>query len=156
MHANRLTTHVLRLAAAAVAAVIATAAIVPATADARRAAARPSWAPHIDKRIVPTRVERLGSQLATWYGPGFFGNRTACGNTLTRSAFGIAHRTMPCGTLVHVTYRGRAIAVRVIDRGPYSGAKVDLTSATKSYLRFTSGKVRIAKVKTFRLLSARR
>ena len=91
-------------------------------------------------------------QLATWYGPGFFGNGTACGQTLTQDTWGIAHRTLPCGTLVTLSHKGRRVTVRVIDRGPYSGATVDLTSRTKSYLRFKSGRVRMTEVKRFRVL----
>lgn len=57
----------------------------------------------------------------SWYGPGFYGKRTACGVAYTREVLGVAHRTLPCGTLV--TFRnpanGRTVTVRVIDRGPY-------------------------------------
>lgn len=67
--------------------------------------------------------------LATWFGPGFYGKRTACGQTLTPTLVGLAHRTLPCGTLVNVTYRGRHATLPVIDRGPYAnnGAEWDLT-----------------------------
>jgi hypothetical protein len=69
--------------------------------------------------------------LATLYGPGFYGNRTACGETLHRSTIGVASRTLKCGTRVSVLYRGRALVVPVIDRGPYrNGATWDLTMAT--------------------------
>lgn len=114
-----------------------------------------SFAPHINRTIVHTRAKAHGMQLATWYGPGFFGNRTACGKTLRPSTWGIAHRTLPCGTLVSLVYRGRKVSVRVIDRGPFSGAKVDLTSRTKSFLRFTSGSVRMTQVKRYRVLPRR-
>ena len=45
--------------------------------------------------------------LATWFGPGFYGQTTACGQTLTPAVVGVANRTLPCGTLVKVSYRGR-------------------------------------------------
>jgi rare lipoprotein A len=68
---------------------------------------------------------------ATWYGPGFFGHRTACGTVLTHQTLGVAHRRLPCGTKVALEYRGRTIVVPVIDRGPYShGIDFDLTYAT--------------------------
>lgn len=114
-----------------------------------------SYAPHIDRTIVHTRAESHGMQLATWYGPGLFGNRTACGKTLRPSTWGIAHRTLPCGTLLTLNHRGRKVTVRVIDRGPFSGATVDLTSRTKSFLRFASGTVRMTEVKKFRVLPRR-
>lgn len=66
----------------------------------------------------------------SWYGPGFYGHRTACGKALTTSLIGVANRTLPCGTLV--TFRnpanGRSITLRVVDRGPYvAGRQWDLT-----------------------------
>ena len=63
--------------------------------------------------------------IATWFGPGFYGKRTACGQTLTPAVLGVAHRTLPCGTLVTVTYRGHRLTVPVIDRGPYAGNGAD-------------------------------
>jgi rare lipoprotein A (peptidoglycan hydrolase) len=76
--------------------------------------------------------------VATWYGPGFYGNRTACGQTLTRSLLGVAHRSLPCGAKVAVFYNGASIVVPVVDRGPFRpGTTWDLTSATANALGFT-------------------
>lgn len=74
--------------------------------------------------------------LATWYGPGFYGNSTACGRTLGRDTLGVAHRSLPCGTKVSLLYQGRTITVPVIDRGPYSDAEWDLTAETADRLHF--------------------
>lgn len=74
---------------------------------------------------------------ATWYGPGFYGNRTACGQTLTTTTVGVAHRSLPCGTKVSVLFEGRTIVVPVIDRGPYSHADWDLTEEAAERLRFS-------------------
>jgi rare lipoprotein A len=74
--------------------------------------------------------------LATWYGPGFYGNRTACGKRLGGETLGVAHRSLPCGTKVAILYRGRTITVPVIDRGPYTSADYDLTQETAERLRF--------------------
>jgi len=64
----------------------------------------------------------------SWYGPGLFGNGTACGQTLTKTLVGVAHRTLPCGTLVTFRYKGTTLTVPVVDRGPYvSGRTWDLT-----------------------------
>ena len=72
---------------------------------------------------------------ATWYGPGFYGHRLACGGRLRRSTLGVAHRTLPCGTPVEVFYDGRSITVPVVDRGPFAnGASYDLTAATADAL----------------------
>lgn len=74
---------------------------------------------------------------ATWYGPGLYGNGTACGQVLRPSTVGVAHRTLPCGTAVKFVYKGRQIVTRVIDRGPYSaGNDWDLTYAAARALRF--------------------
>jgi rare lipoprotein A len=76
---------------------------------------------------------------ASWYGPGLYGNPTACGGTLTPSTLGVAHRSMPCGTKLRLRYHGRSVKVRVIDRGPFAGNReFDLTAATKRRLGFGS------------------
>jgi peptidoglycan lytic transglycosylase len=73
---------------------------------------------------------------ASWYGPGFYGKHTACGQRLRRRTLGIANRRLPCGTQVAVTYRGRSMVVPVIDRGPYAhGIQWDLTAAVARRLR---------------------
>jgi hypothetical protein len=75
--------------------------------------------------------------LASWYGPGLYGNRMGCGGTLTPSTIGVAHKTLPCGSKLRLRYRGRTVTARVVDRGPYSGAReFDLTSATRQALGF--------------------
>ncbi|MGZ8515306.1 MAG: septal ring lytic transglycosylase RlpA family protein, partial [Candidatus Limnocylindrales bacterium] len=57
----------------------------------------------------------------SWYGPEFYGKRTACGYAMTQQLLGVAHRSLPCGTLI--TFRnpanGRTVTVPVVDRGPY-------------------------------------
>ena len=69
--------------------------------------------------------------IATLYGPGFYGKRTACGVILRRRTIGVANRTLPCGTEVQIYYQGNVVTVPVIDRGPYSHhANWDLTMAT--------------------------
>ena len=84
---------------------------------------------------VGPRISHRAS-LATWFGPGFYGRRTACGQVLTPAVVGVAHRSLPCGTLVKMSYRGRQLIVPVIDRGPYAhnGAAWDLTSGAAQAL----------------------
>lgn len=73
--------------------------------------------------------------IATIYGPGFYGHRTACGTILRKRTIGVANRTLPCGTPVAVYYDGQVMIVPVIDRGPYAhGANWDLTMATGAAL----------------------
>jgi rare lipoprotein A len=76
--------------------------------------------------------------IATLYGPGFWGHRTACGVTLRRRTVGVANRVLPCGTEVEVYYKGSVMTVPVIDRGPYAHhANWDLTMATGRALGMT-------------------
>jgi rare lipoprotein A (peptidoglycan hydrolase) len=76
--------------------------------------------------------------IATLYGPGFWGHKTACGVTLRRRTIGVANRTLPCGTQVEVYYKGSVMTVPVIDRGPYAHhANWDLTMATGRALGMT-------------------
>jgi rare lipoprotein A len=87
---------------------------------------RPLGQAHVYRRAV-----------ASWYGPGLYGGKLACGGTLTASTLGVAHKTLPCGT--RVTLRnpknGKSITVKVIDRGPYvAGRMWDLSYATCTYL----------------------
>ena len=71
----------------------------------------------------------------SWFGPHLYGNGTACGQTLTKALVGVAHRTLPCGTLVTFRYGGRTVTVPVVDRGPYvSGRTWDLTYGACSKL----------------------
>jgi rare lipoprotein A len=86
---------------------------------------------------APSTIHKVA--LATWFGPGFYGQRTACGQTLTPAVVGVANRTLPCGTLVKFSYHGHAAVVPVIDRGPYAhnGAQWDLTSGAASALGMT-------------------
>lgn len=63
------------------------------------------------------------THLATTYGaPGdkLSGERLACtGQRVRDVSEGVAHRSAPCGTLVHLRFRGRSTLARVVDRGPY-------------------------------------
>jgi rare lipoprotein A (peptidoglycan hydrolase) len=78
------------------------------------------------------------AQIATWFGPGFYGKKTACGQTMSPIIVGVANRTLPCGTLVLVDYKGHTLTVPVIDRGPYAhSATWDLTAGAASALTIT-------------------
>ena len=82
----------------------------------------------------PTPQMLLDSNIS-WYGPGFYGKRTACGLCLTTTLLGVAHKTLPCGTLVTFTWGSKTITVPVVDRGPYIPGRIfDLTGATCTFL----------------------
>ena len=59
--------------------------------------------------------------VASWYGPGFDGNRTASGEVFDQEAMTAAHKTLPFGTVVRVENRdnGRVTEVEINDRGPF-------------------------------------
>jgi peptidoglycan lytic transglycosylase len=70
--------------------------------------------------------------IASWYGPGFYGNLTANGERYTGKSMTAAHKSLPFGTQVRVTDQatGRTIVVRINDRGPFiAGRVIDLSSA---------------------------
>jgi rare lipoprotein A len=93
--------------------------------------------PRLPAPSTPSQA-RWNRSLASWYGPGLYGNRTACGLILRPSTHGVAHRSLACGTLITFSYRGLSITVPVIDRGPFIGSRVwDLTEATARALGFT-------------------
>ena len=90
-------------------------------------------------RRVDHGVTAYRASEASWYGPGFYGHRTACGETLESDTLGVAHKSLPCGTPVRFYYHGHTVTAPVIDRGPYAGNReYDLTAETKARLRFGS------------------
>jgi rare lipoprotein A len=81
---------------------------------------------------APATPALFESGIASTYGEGdgFEGNRTACGQVFHTRVVQIAHKTLPCGTLVRVEdpTTGRSIEAPVTDRGPYvKGRIVDLS-----------------------------
>lgn len=64
--------------------------------------------------------------VATWYGPGFHGRRTASGETFDQNGLSVAHRTLPMGSMVEVTNldNGRSARLRVNDRGPFAHSRI--------------------------------
>lgn len=57
------------------------------------------------------------------FGPGLYGNTTACGQTLTPSTNLVAHRWLSCGRQLTVCYRRRCVHTVVGDRGPFVGGR---------------------------------
>lgn len=84
--------------------------------------------------------------IASWYGPGFHGRRTANGEIYDMNAFTAAHKTLPFGTILRVTNRrnGKSVLVRINDRGPYiRGRVVDLSRRAARAIDLSLGKVTI-------------
>ncbi len=79
--------------------------------------------------LKPGREQR---GIASWYGPGFHGRRTASGERYDMHELTAAHKSLPFGTrvLVHNPRNGRQVVVRINDRGPYAhGRVIDLSKA---------------------------
>lgn len=67
--------------------------------------------------------------VASWYGTES-GNTTANGEPFNGTSLTAAHKTLPFGTKLRVTYRGKSVVVRVNDRGPFiKGRHLDLSKA---------------------------
>ncbi|AUT63514.1 septal ring lytic transglycosylase RlpA family protein [Paraburkholderia terrae] len=82
-----------------------------------------------------SRFRQLG--LASWYGRGFHGHRTANGEHYDMYAMTAAHRTLPLGSYVRVTSlaSSKSVVVRINDRGPYArGRVIDLSYLAASAL----------------------
>ena len=93
------------------------------------------------------RAEARGG-LASWYGPQVKGLPTASGEAFDPQGYTAAHKTLPFGTDLLVSYRGRSVAVTVNDRGPYVGGReldlsraaardIGLTRAGVDYVEYT-------------------
>jgi len=89
-----------------------------------------------------------GSMKASWYGPGFHGQKTANGEVYDQNSFTAAHKSLKFGTLLKITNlkNSKSVVVRINDRGPYiHGRDLDLSKAAALEL----GMVRkgVAKIK---------
>lgn len=77
------------------------------------------------------------SGIASYYGPGFHGRKTASGQTFNTYALTAAHKSFPFGTKLRVTNKanGKSVVVTINDRGPYvRGRIIDLSIAAKNAL----------------------
>lgn len=78
--------------------------------------------------------------IASWYGPGFHGRRSANGERYNQNAMTAAHRSLPFGTQVQVTNlkNNRSVVVRINDRGPFTrGRVIDLSAAAARTIGIT-------------------
>jgi rare lipoprotein A len=88
--------------------------------------------PREDFQLVETGI-------ASWYGPDFHGNRTANGELYDQNELTAAHRTLQMPSLVRVTNleNGRAVVVRINDRGPFArGRVIDVSKRAAELLGF--------------------
>ncbi len=103
-------------------------------------------------KVVPDVVQVITGE-ASWYGPGFYGNRTANGEIYRPGTMTAAHRTLPFGTKVRVTnlWNGRSAVIRINDRGPFVGHRViDLGHGAASSLGLTASGIAQVRLEVLR------
>ncbi|MCX8079078.1 MAG: septal ring lytic transglycosylase RlpA family protein [Geminocystis sp.] len=92
--------------------------------------------------LAPVKnLRKAAHGIASWYGPGFHGRRTASGQRFNQHEYTAAHPSLPFGTLVRVTNvrNGRSVVVRINDRGPRKrGRIIDLSAAAARALGLKS------------------
>jgi rare lipoprotein A (peptidoglycan hydrolase) len=129
-------------------------------ARSRVAAPTPEQTPAPTASPLPARVAAVSIEITavpaaasgsvvtvSWYGPGFFENRLPCWPWLKAQGlpiqflpdtWGVAHKSLPCGTMVTLTHGANTVTVPVVDRGPYiAGREFDLSPRVKAALGCT-------------------
>jgi hypothetical protein len=79
-------------------------------------------------------------EVASWYGPGFVGHVTSDGEIYNHEELTAASKTLPIGSRVRVMNpdNGRAVIMRINDRGPYvRGRSLDLSSSAAGRIKMT-------------------
>jgi rare lipoprotein A len=100
----------------------------------------PSWL-NANASIAPASSGRSFSGMASYYG-NESGSRTASGQRFNQNAMTCAHRTLPFGTQLRVTHRGRSVVVTVNDRGPFiRGRVLDLSTGAARAVGLTGAGV---------------
>ena len=99
--------------------------------------------PPVPTTAKPRTILEVREGLASFYGPGFEGKRTASGIIFDKTAMVAAHPTYPFGTVVRVTNLAnkRRVDVRIVDRGPAKGPRaqgvlIDLSAGVAENLDF--------------------
>lgn len=89
--------------------------------------------------VVPQQgVAGIQIMMASYYGYSHAGNMTASGVPFDPNGFTAAHKTMPLGTPLLVSYGGKSVEVIVNDRGPYvDGIDIDLSQAAAEAIGLT-------------------
>lgn len=92
--------------------------------------------------LLPRIARYIIQGVASWYGPGFHGKKTATGEIFDMYAMTAAHKTLPIPSYAQVTNleNNRSIIVRINDRGPFVGNReLDLSYAAAKTLDMDEG-----------------
>jgi rare lipoprotein A len=105
-------------------------------------------ATHRSSLAGPAALGQVSVGIASWYGPGFHGRRTASGERYNQETFTAAHGSLPFGTRVRVTLlaTNRSVVVRINDRLPRRDRIIDLSRAAARAIHLLDrgvGKVRV-------------
>jgi len=101
----------------------------------------------------PARIGTTAAGIASWYGPGYHGNRTACGDRFDQDALTAAHGSWACGTRARVTLlsTGKSVVVTINDLFPnHKGRLIDLSRGAARQIGLIgpgTGKVRVEVVR---------
>jgi len=129
-------------------AMAATSSVTTPSAVIRELDAAPTWDQKLIQPMSPVPAANglmassgVSVGQASWYGPGFYGNRTASGEVFRPGTLTAAHRSLAFGTKVRVTNlrNGLSAVVRINDRGPFHGGRIiDLAHGAAQQLGVTS------------------
>ena len=101
------------------------------------------------EKLLPRIARYIKQGVASWYGPGFHGKKTATGEIFDMHALTAAHKTLPIPSYAQVTNleNNRSIIVRINDRGPFvRNREMDLSYAAAKNLDMAqdgTGKIEI-------------
>ncbi len=110
-----------------------------------------------EENLFPRLVRYLKKGVASWYGPGFHGRKTATGEIFNMYEMTAAHKTLPIPSYAEVTNleNNKTVVVRINDRGPYVGNRLlDLSYAAAKKLGLQSEGTGNVKIKAISPLQA--
>jgi rare lipoprotein A len=109
-----------------------------------------------NESLLPRIARYLKKGVASWYGPGFQGKKTATGEIFNMYEMTAAHKTLPIPSYAQVTNltNNKTVVVRINDRGPYVGNRVlDLSYAAARTIGISGlGKVEIKAISPLQAL----
>jgi rare lipoprotein A len=112
-----------------------------------------------EENWIPRITQYIKRGLASWYGPGFHGKKTATGEVFNMYEMTAAHKTLPIPSYAEVTNlkNNKSVIVRINDRGPYANNRVlDLSYAAAKKIGIHSqgtGKVEIKAISPLQALA---
>lgn len=110
-----------------------------------------------EESLFPRLVRYIKKGVASWYGPGFHGRKTATGEIFNMYEMTAAHKTLPIPSYAEVTNlaNNRTVVVKINDRGPYVGNRLlDLSYAAAKKLGIQGGGTGKVEIKAISPLQA--